>query len=362
MTSPYILLFLSLAMAPAWGHEGHDHAADTPTPTTSLRPQRLPDGRVWLPKLSQRQLGIRTELAKQGRYPLSIALNGHVVANPNRSAQVQSHLAGRLLPPSGGFPLPGQAVKAGQILAWIEPTLAAADQLSLSAQVADVQGRLRLEEQELRRVEALGAVASRKESESLKTTIAGLKEQLQALSSVRPARVALQSPIAGVVGLSRATLGQVVEPRQSLFDVVGQNGWLVEAQAYDLAQARSLREAVLADRDERLQRVAGSEVWVNGALSVWFRPLSGNLTLAIGQPVRLHGLGSQLTEGLRIPAAAVVRNGSNLDVVWVHESAEVFRPVVVNLKSADGAYRVVSGPANGARLVTQGAALLNQIR
>lgn len=355
--------FLSFFSLPALAHEGHDHAADN-APATALgsKPQRLPDGRVWLPKLSQRQLGVRTEVVKTGQYPLAQPLNGHVVSDPNRSAQVQSLLAGRLLPPAGGFPLAGQAVRAGQTLALIEPTLGTADRLTLSAQAADLESRLRLDEQELQRVEALGASASRKEAETLKTGIAGLKAQLQALARARPRAEAITSPIDGVVGRSRVALGQVVDVREPLFDIIGQNGWLIEAQAYDLNQVRSLRSAVLADRPERLQRIAASEVWVNGALSVWFKPVQAGMPLAIGQPVRLYAYGTQSAEGLRVPAASVVRNASNLDVVWVHESAEVFRPVLVSQQTADGNFRVITGPASGVRLVTQGAALLNQIR
>ncbi|HEX5802393.1 MAG TPA: hypothetical protein VFY24_05175, partial [Azospira sp.] len=62
-----LLLAGCLAAAPVAAHEGHQHADEKPLPTTrGDGPQRLADGSVFLPKLTQRQLELRTQLTETG--------------------------------------------------------------------------------------------------------------------------------------------------------------------------------------------------------------------------------------------------------------------------------------------------------
>jgi hypothetical protein len=68
-------------------------------------------------------------------------------------------------------------------------------------------------------------------------------------------------------------------------------------------------------------------------------------------------------QGIPVPSAAVVRNPSNQDIVWVHTGAEIFVARTVRTVPLDGAnVSVVDGLKPGERLVTQGAALVNQVR
>jgi len=64
-----------------------------------------------------------------------------------------------------------------------------------------------------------------------------------------------------------------------------------------------------------------------------------------------------------LPAAAVVKNAANQEIVWVKTSAERFAPRPVRTQPLDGArVAVVDGLEAGVRVVVQGAALLNQVR
>jgi multidrug efflux pump subunit AcrA (membrane-fusion protein) len=66
--------------------------------------------------------------------------------------------------------------------------------------------------------------------------------------------------------------------------------------------------------------------------------------------------------GTPLPASAVVRNNANESIVWIHEQAEIFRPVPVRIAPVDGANVVVQGLKPGQRVVTSSATLINQIR
>jgi cobalt-zinc-cadmium efflux system membrane fusion protein len=73
---------------------------------------------------------------------------------------------------------------------------------------------------------------------------------------------------------------------------------------------------------------------------------------------------SDLTvKGQTVPSAAVLKNPSNQNIVWVKQSPERFTPRVITFEPLDGAsVAVTSGLKAGERVVTQGASLLNQIR
>jgi hypothetical protein len=64
-----------------------------------------------------------------------------------------------------------------------------------------------------------------------------------------------------------------------------------------------------------------------------------------------------------VSAAALMKNAANQSVVWVKTAPEAFVPRVVAYEPLDGAnVLVTSGLDGGERIVTQAAALLNQVR
>ena len=109
---------LALILLPVAGRAGpgHDHgeAEVAATSTTVDAPSRLPDGTVFLPKVSQRLLEVRTAILRETEASRTVTLVGRVVADPNRGGLAQSIAGGRIVPPEGGLPRLGQAVRRGQ--------------------------------------------------------------------------------------------------------------------------------------------------------------------------------------------------------------------------------------------------------
>ena len=106
---------------PTYAGPGHDEDSNAPVAGGINKPQRLADGDVYMPKVAQRQLGVRTALAIQGSFSQTIELAGKIVPDPNLGGRVQAMVAGRISPPAQGFPVPGQKVKKGELLAYITP-------------------------------------------------------------------------------------------------------------------------------------------------------------------------------------------------------------------------------------------------
>ncbi|HCJ4961141.1 TPA: efflux RND transporter periplasmic adaptor subunit, partial [Pseudomonas aeruginosa] len=128
---------LALA-APAFAHDGHDHGDEAPA-ASSNGPQRQPDGSVFLPKPSQRQIGVRTQLIKQEPLARSHELAGKVIMDPTTGGKVQAMVMGRLVPGPDGLPQIGQSVRKGQVLAYIEPASGVLERSGQMAQVAELR-------------------------------------------------------------------------------------------------------------------------------------------------------------------------------------------------------------------------------
>ena len=100
------------------------------------------------------------------------------------------------------------------------------------------------------------------------------------------------------------------------------------------------------------------------ALPVTFRA-EGELAkrLAVGQPLKVVVQTGQSVQGVPVPSAALMKNTANQSVVWIKTGPESFTPRVVVFDPLDGAsVLMTAGLDGGERIVTQAAALLNQVR
>ena len=101
-------------------------------------PRRQPDGSIFVPKPSQRLLGLRTGTAEPSEAAVAIQLTGQVVADPNASGLVQASETGRIEPPEGGFPVLGQRVARGEVA--FTRAIATPDMMGLVGRLGKVLG------------------------------------------------------------------------------------------------------------------------------------------------------------------------------------------------------------------------------
>lgn len=316
-----LCLSLSLSAMPAVAGDGHDHG-DAPPAASGSGPKRQPDGSVFLPKPAQRQIGVRTLLVEPGELPRTHELAGKVVMDPNAGGKVQAIVAGRVTPGPRGLPLPGQQVKKGEVLAYVTP---------------EVGGNSRsLAESRLRRLRELSDTVPRK-----------LIEEAEAA-------------VANVVS------GQVLEARETLFEIVNPERMLIEALAFDMAVASDVAGAFVAVGEQKLPlRLVGvARSLREQALPLTFRGEGGALAaLAVGQPVRVFVQTRSTVPGIRVPMAALMKNPANQSIVWVKTAPERFEPRTVTAEPLDGTHvAVTSGLKAGDRVAVRAATLINQIR
>jgi len=361
-------LMLAWPAAPALAGEGHSH--DEPAASLPGQgPQRQADGAVFLPKPAQRQMGLRTLPVRMAALPRSVELNARVVPDPNAGGRVQAMVAGRLEAGPQGFPSLGQAVKKGQVLAWLEPAAGALERASQSAQVAELQAAAELGEKRLKRLRELSDTVPRKEIEALEAELQSLQARGRALSGGLQGREALRAPASGLIASANAHAGQVVEAKELVFEVVDPQRLRVEALAFDAALAGDVAGATLAQGGQRLALdfVGAGLSLRDQALPLSFKPSAKSwpqaTPLVLGQTLKLWVQTRSQIQGLAVPAAALLRNPANQATVWVKTAPERFEPRVVQVQPLDGAsVAVTAGLQDGKRVVSVAAGLLNQIR
>lgn len=348
----------------ALAHEGHDETkAAAPL---SGSPQRLSDGSVFLPKSAQRRFGIRTLVAESQELPLSVELNGRVVMDPNAGGKVQAAQSGRVEAGPRGLPTLGREVARGEVLAYVRPLAASIERGNQQAQLAELRANRTVAEQKLARLQELDGTVPRKEIEQTRLELQALGERVAAVGGSLSNRDALVAPVAGIIASANAVSGQVVEAREVLFEIVDPQRLMVEALAYDTALATDIASgtALLGEsKVAALELVGVARVLREQALPLLFRIKPPVPPVALGQAVKVVAQTRQKAAGVPVPAAALARNPADESVVWVHAGAERFAPRVVRFQALDAArVSVTSGLEPGERVVTDGAAVLAQIR
>lgn len=351
-----------LSVGQAWAHGDEDHGATQAAiaPSTD-KPQRLPDGRVFIPKETQHRLEIRTILAEEKSVQRTEELNGHVVMDPSTGGRVQSMLSGRIEVAPKGLPFVGSRVQKGDILAYVQPALGSMERTNSRAEQVDIKAKLALAEKQLSRLKALSGTVPQKDIDSAETELAALRGRSHALATGNGPE-ALRAPVSGIIASSSVINGQVVEAKDVLFEIIDPRHMLIEALAFDPRTIRNLTGATLAGSATELVYQGGAASLRDGAIPLFFRLTGAEMPLVLGQPVKVILKTGEAVKGMPLPASAVVKNSANENVVWVHERAEIFRPVAVQVTAIDGANLLAQGLSPGQRIVTSSATLINQLR
>lgn len=377
------ILLSALAGNQVWAHGDEDHGdeskpvvATAPVVQKSAHGQivmnepslRLPDGGVFMPKSVQRQLGLRTRLAQKGDFPQVIELNGRVVADPNAGGRVQTFQSGRIEAGPNGLAVLGQRVSKGQVLAYLQPASSSIERATQQSTLAELASQESVLEHRYARLQQLEGSVPQKDIEQAGIELNSFKKRRGAIGGSL-SREALIAPVSGVVSASNVAVGQVVDAREVVFEVVDPKRLSIEAMAFDplLINGLGKATALLTNGTLNLSFVGVGLTLKEQAMPVLFKveaAKDGSLpAVAVGQTVKVLAQTKATKKGVAIPSVSVVRNAANETVVWVHETAEHFESRRVKIESLDGDSVLVKNGLNGnERIVVQGASSLSQVR
>ena len=281
---------------------------------------------------------------------------------------MQSINGGRVAPDGGALPRLGQQVKAGDVLAMVQPALPLADRSTIAERVRELEGNLLLAEQKLPRVcnRLAPNTTPRSQIDDIELEIENLKKRIGVRD--RPRRMepeTLRAPIDGVISVARAVAGQVVQPQDVLFQIVDPKGFWVEALVYDEIDPGAIAGASARDArwpDDAAPSRASAAPAAAGR-HVHFA-IENPPALDRGRPAG-HGL-MQKAEAVTGHHRAARRGRARRQ----RRGRRVGATGPGALRAAAGADRAVrrqraghhGRPCRGARVVVHGAELINQIR
>lgn len=381
-------LMLTVVSNQTWAHGDEDHSKK-PSVTAvkktsgsqveSAAATRLPDGSVFVPKLVQRQLQLRTIVAEVDQYATSLELNGKVVADPNAGGKVQASQAGRIEVTSQSLPVLGQRVSKGQVLAYLRPVMTSLDRGNSQSILADLDAQLSIAEKKVQRYEALAEALPKAVVEAARYDYEALRKRKAAVEASLSKTEALIAPVSGVISVANAVAGQVVDARETLFEIIDPSRLMVEALAYEPLNANevigataSWKSAGVVSAKLDLKFLGGGQQMREQAIPLLFRvladtssktPNSKSQSVAVGQSLQVFVQQKRDSEGVAVPLSAIVKVGTGQSAVWVHTEAERFVQKQVKLQALDAErVLIMAGVEEGARILVSGAHLLAQVK
>lgn len=278
-----------------------------------------------------------------------------------------------------GFPVLGQRVERGQVLATLVPRLGTGtDSASLQAELVASRSAAALARAEAERVQRLFAiqavagqrvVAAQGALEVARANLAAAERRSAQLGGASSGGVPLRAPIAGTLAQVHVANGAAVDAGDTLFHIVDRTeAWLeVHVSEADAARLSDPRGAAfdLQGLPEPVEVVVGDNGRLVGvgsvvdpesrSIPVVFALSDPDPRIVLNQTVHARVFTGEQREALTVPVTAVIEDGGQ-QVVYVMGGGESFSRVPVRTGVRDGdRVEVTAGLAAGDRVVAVGA-------
>ncbi len=308
--------------------------------------------------------GFRTGFADSGSVVASIQTTGSIVPAAGRHAQVTAPISG-LVDPSGlaSSPAPGQSVARGQVLAVITPSLGEG-----GSAYAEARARLREAEDEFERARRLvqAEAAPQRRLHEAEIRLQAARETVAGFggSAAGGGRLAIRSPIRGVVAARSIAPGSRVEAGAPLFSVVDPSVvWLTvnipaaQASLVSRGSGAAFELEGSGDRFEAARTVSVGSVIdpQSRTFPMIFEVPNRNGLIRVGSSARVAVRTGRRLGGVIIPASAVLEEDGR-PIAYVQVEGETFEKRDITMGGQEGdRVLVTSGVRAGDRVVTGAA-------
>ncbi|MBI5899533.1 MAG: efflux RND transporter periplasmic adaptor subunit [Rhodocyclales bacterium] len=360
------------ANAAAAAHGGHDHG----------------DAGIPFRKEQQWKIDFATAEATKGQVRPSVTATATIKGQPDHEARIVAPAAGVIRGPgaAASFPRVGQAVKKGQVLAYLAPRLGGdTDQATLDAAASKARIALDQARRERERMEALfkdeavaekrllEARANERQAEAEAQAAQARQGQLGAIGGA--SGIALRAPIGGVVADVAVAPGAFVAEGTALLHIADTRRLWLEARVPEsevgkLGAINTISGAsftvdgyaqpfvIEAGRNGRLIAVGGVVDAATRTVPAVFEFANPDGTLRLGMTAKARIYAGAATAAVLVPAGAV-QDESGTQVVYVQTGGESFERRIVRTGARDGdRVAILDGVEPGQRVVSQGGYLI----
>ena len=337
------------------------------------------EGGIGFTKEQQWKVDFATAEVIQRPMRPAVAATGVLRARPDGEALLTAPAAGQVQP-AGRFPQLGQAVKKGELLAYLTPRLGGeTDLASLQAGASKARVELDLAERELARMESLfkDEAVPAKRVEAARGAAASARAEHEAASRrvgqySGGGGIPLRAPVSGLLADVRVSPGAFAPEGTLLFHIADRRALWLELRVPEAEAAKLTTPSGASFRVDGIEQsfdiVAGKNgklIAVGGAVDAQTRSVP--VILEFAQPdarlrlcmaVRAQLYAGAPREAVAVPASAVL-DENGIAVVFVMTGGESFerRPVRVGVRDGDW-IEVVEGLEPGSRVVSRGAYLV----
>lgn len=328
-------------------------------------PKEEPETEGGIPFLKEQQWktpGFRTAFATSGSIVESFDASGQIIPAAGRMAEVSAPIGG-LIDVSGvaQSPAPGQRVSRGQVIALLTPSLGEG-----GAAYAEARATLRDAQDEYeraRRLYAAEAVPERRVREA-EIRLQAAREALAGLGGgavTAGGKIAIRSPIGGVVTKRSITPGSRVEAGAPMFTIVDPSVvWLeVNVPAANAAAVSRSSAATFqlegSTRAYRAQRVVslGSVVdSLSRTVPVIYEIANNDGAIRVGANAKVSVGTGRRADGVLVPTSAILDENGR-PIAYVQPEGETFEKRELTVGGSEGGLTLVlSGIKDGERVVT----------
>jgi membrane fusion protein, heavy metal efflux system len=313
---------------------------------------------------------------------------GRVISRLQGRVQIASPVAGRITAQSATLiPSPGAAVHQGQLLAEVEQTYTAPEQVQLDigekgaiGAAQEAKAALEAAAAEYQRSQNLfqAKIGSRKRLEDAKAAWlqaqsryeTARRQQASYHAAITPSggslkRFPLTAPLAGVIVQADVTAGQQVDTTTPLFTIADLSTVWVEAPIFegDLGRVDRNSEARIRSVSDAGMSWTGKSIYASDVVDPLKR--AANLLYAVDNAAGRLKLGMSVSvlvpagpekQMVMVPETALVENGGGKGVVYVRQSPTLFaeKEVTIGMRQ-DGLVAVAGEVKEGDDIVTVGA-------
>jgi len=308
--------------------------------------------------------GFRTAFATGGSVAASFEASGTIEPAGGRHAAVTAPIAGLVDAGSvASSPAPGQRVQRGQVLAYLTPSLGESGN-ALSTARAELR-EAQDEYDRAKRLVAAEAAPQRREHEA-EIRLQAAREALAGFGGgeLSGGRIAVRSPIAGVVASRSIAPGGRVDAGAPLFTIVDPSVvWLtVNVPAAHAAQVgRSSGASFQLEGDARRYEArrtvsVGSVIdSLSRTVPVIYEVPNADGAIKVGATARVSVRTGQRADGVVIPASAVLDEDGR-PVIYVQPEGERFEKREIAVAGTEGDRTLATrGVKPGERVVTGAA-------
>ena len=336
----------------------------------------------------QETIGLTTEKAVVRTVRPVIESFGHAIPRLQGRVQVASPVVGRVTPQSVTLiPALGTSIHQGQLLAEVEQTYTAPEQVQLevgekgaTGAVQEAKATLEAAQAEYQRSQNLfqAKIGSRKRLEEAKAAWLQAQSRYQtarrqqasyhaatAPGGESPRRFPLTAPIAGVIVQAEITAGQQVDTTTPLFTIADLSTVWVEAPIFEGDLGKVDRESMATIRGvgDTGTVWTGKPIYAGEVVDPLKRAV--NLLYAVDNTTGRLKLGMSVTisvpagkekQAVMISEAALLENGGGQGVVYVRRSPTLFAEEAVSIGvRQDGLVAIEGRVKEGDDLVVTGA-------